>query len=179
MSVSVLFEVLVDRVETRKKCTILPLGYREDFRIKRFRRGQPLPPLCADLFLHLRGAPLDELVRDGLVADVRCLGLLDCQWGRCDAILSEGRATLPRLARIPDGFVTAYRRQSRTGDDPAAGLASIEALFVAAAFLGHWDESLLREYHFGAAFLAANEASFIRYGLRPAAPDPAAPAGED
>ena len=162
-----LFEVLVDRVESRKKCTILPLDYRADFVIKRFARGKALPPITADLFLHLDGAPLDALARQGALANVRCLGLLDCQWGRCAAILSEGRAVLPTLARIPDGFRTAYRRQSRTGQDPDAGLASIEALFIGAAFLGRWDPSLLREYHFGDAFLAGNTASFARYGLGP------------
>lgn len=160
-----IFEVLVDRVESRKKCTILPLDDRPDFVIKRFSRGKPLPPITADLFLHLQGAPLDELARAGALAGVRSLGLLDCQWGRCEAILREGRAVLPRLARIPEGFESAYPRQSRSGLDPDDGLASIEALFVAAAFLGHWDVTLLREYHFGDAFLVANRAAFERYGL--------------
>ena len=35
-------EILVDRAENPAKCSILPLAYREDFRIVMFRRGEPL-----------------------------------------------------------------------------------------------------------------------------------------
>ena len=73
---------------------------------------------------------------------------------------------LPRLARIPDGFVTAYPRRNKEGNDPEAGLATIEALFIAAAFLGNWDESLLDKYHFQNSFLEINREIFERFGLR-------------
>jgi pre-rRNA-processing protein TSR3 len=72
---------------------------------------------------------------------------------------------LPKLVRIPDGFVTAYPRRNKEGNDPGEGLATIEALFIAAAFLGFWDETLLEKYYFKDAFLKENEALWKKYGL--------------
>ena len=40
-------------------------------------------------------------------------------------------------------------------DDPGAGLASIEALYLARALLGDRDPSLLAGYHWREPFLAA------------------------
>ena len=72
---------------------------------------------------------------------------------------------LPELVRIPDGFQTSYLRRNKRNLDPDNGLATIEALFIAAAFLGEWDESLLREYAMGAEFLRVNAPQFERHGL--------------
>jgi hypothetical protein len=74
---------------------------------------------------------------------------------------------LPRLVRIPEGFTTAYARRNKEGKDPDAGLATIEALFIAAAFLGFWDESLLEKYYFKSEFLKGNEALWRKYRLGP------------
>jgi pre-rRNA-processing protein TSR3 len=61
-------------------------------------------------------------------------------------------APLPRS--IPAGVATAYPRTSKVFDDPAGGLASIEALFLARALLGDRDPSLLDGYHWKEDFLA-------------------------
>ena len=179
------YELLVDRDEQAHKCTILPLAYRADFAIRRFHMKAALPPLRAELLLHMDGESLDLLVptlraeraaRGGGAAEplVQSLALIDCVWKRCGRILELIERPLPRLARVPAGFLTAYPRRNKQNLDPADGLATIEALFIAAAFLDVWDESLLKEYHFGARFLAINVPVFARYGLGP--PRPAAPA---
>lgn len=164
------FEILVDRSETVAKCTILPLAYRPDFDIVRFPRGKPLPPLKGDLLLHHEGESLATLAPKLAVPGERQLLLssVDCVWKRLPLILGWIERPWPTLARIPDGFVTAYPRKNKQNLDPEGGLATIEALFIAAAFLGHWDETLLKEYHFGPAFLADNRAVFARYGVLPA-----------
>lgn len=61
-------------------------------------------------------------------------------------------APIPRS--IPAGIATAYPRTSKVFDDPAGGLASIEALFLARAMLGDRDPALLAGYHWRDDFLA-------------------------
>jgi pre-rRNA-processing protein TSR3 len=163
------FEVLVDRTERLGKCTILPLNAHPAVDIVRFPRGQKLPPLAGALLLHPAGAPLDELPR-GAYGAAPVLSVIDCRWKRLPSIVRAITAPLPRLARIPDGFVTAYPRRNKKDLDPDAGLATIEAVFIAGAFLGRWDETLLAHYVFAAAFLAQNRSAFAHYGLLPIKP---------
>ena len=160
------YEVLVDRSENPRKCTVQPLHYRPDFALRRFTRGRPIGQLTAALLLHIDGAPLDQMRTAGALGSVRSVAVIDCHWKRCAAIMMQLSRPLPTLARIPDGFVTAYPRRNMKGEDPEGGLATIEAIFIAAAFLGTWDETLLKEYHFAAAFLAENAAAWDRYGLK-------------
>lgn len=159
------FEILVDRSEKPEKCTILPLAYRPDFRIVRFPRGVQLKPLVGDLLLHPEGESLATLAPK--LGPIRVLSSIDCVWKRLPNILNCVGKPLPMLAGLPPEFVTTYPRRNKQNLDPEGGLATIEALFIAAAFLGHWDETLLKEYHFGAAFLVANATTFARYGLGP------------
>lgn len=58
------------------------------------------------------------------------------------------RRSLPRAVR------TAYPRVSRVFEDPANGLASVEALYAALRMLGHEDASLLDGYRWKDEFLA-------------------------
>ena len=55
---------------------------------------------------------------------------------------------------IPGHVRTAYPRSSKVFADPAGGLASIEALYLARKLLGDDDPSLLDGYHWKDAFLA-------------------------
>ncbi|GAC57084.1 hypothetical protein GOHSU_16_00405 [Gordonia hirsuta DSM 44140 = NBRC 16056] len=168
------FEVVVDRTERVQKCTILPLAYRDDFEIRRVRRGAPVEPLTGDLLLHPDGESLATLGPRLIAAGpVGRLSAIDCIWKQLDGFLSCIGRPLPQPAAIPPGFVTAYPRKNKVDLDPDGGLATIEALFIAAAFLGVWDETLLAEYYFGPAFLEANREVFARYGLGPDAPEPA------
>ncbi|MBI5505149.1 MAG: hypothetical protein HY899_10140 [Deltaproteobacteria bacterium] len=157
----------MDRTERPNKCSILPLGYRGDFRIVRFDRRRPIPPLTGSLLLHPDGVALSRSTADGLASrDAIVLCAVDCNWKRLKPVVDRIVAPLPPRVRVPDGFQTAYRRRSKYYLDPESGLATIEALFIASAFLGVWDESLLREYTMAAEFLSVNAAAFERHGLR-------------
>lgn len=169
------YEILVDRTERPKKCSILPLGYRSDFRIVRFDRRYPIASLTGSLLLHPDGVPLckstaERLTRPGPVV----LSAVDCNWMRLGKVMGRIVGPLPPLVRIPHGFQSLYRRRNKQNLDPESGLATIEALFVAAALLGLWDESLLREYAMAAEFLGVNAPLFEHHGLGPVAVEVAA-----
>ncbi len=155
------YEIIVDHSETSKKCTILPLSYRDDFSIRRYVPNRVLMPLSADVLLHPDGVPLDQLSKPKAIK----IAALDCIWRRLEAILKGLKGPIPTLVSIPAGFETAYPRESKDSSDPSRGLATIEALFITAAFLGRWDVSLLDKYYFGDAFLTRNMAVFQEYGL--------------
>ena len=63
-----------------------------------------------------------------------------------------------RLERrsLPRELVTAYPRRSKLNRDPDEGLASVEALFLAAAILGEPEPDLLRHYCWSGEFLERN-----------------------
>lgn len=83
----------------------------------------------------------------------RPLLLLDATW-RWLPVLRSGVTGAVVERSIPPGLTTAYPRTSKLFDDPAAGLASVEALYAARALLGDDDPSLLEGYHWREAFLA-------------------------
>src|SRR5262245_23220486 len=109
---ALLFEVLVDRNENPRKCTVQPLAYRADFALRRFGRGEPVGRLTADILLHMDGEPLDRLS-----APARSVAVIDCHWKRCASIMARLEPPWPRLARIPGGFQTAYPRKNLDGKD--------------------------------------------------------------
>ncbi len=154
------YEIIVDHGETPNKCTILPLAYRSDFRI--FRPKDP-KTLQAEVLLHPEGRCLSEWKQSSL-ASAR-LAAIDCVWRRLDPILDALSEQPPHRFKIPQGFVTAYPRVSKKDYDPEGGLATIEAIFIAAAFMGSWDLSLLREYFFADEFLRLNESLFRHYEI--------------
>ncbi len=154
------YEIIVDHSETANKCTILPLSYRADFHIDRRRLSHTL---SADILLHPNGLPLPQFIM--VQPRVQRLAAIDCIWRRLDPILERLEHPHPHLVRIPEQFVTAYPRRSRKDFDPDGGLATIEALFIAAAFVGTWDLSLLREYFFAEKFLELNAAAFRHFGI--------------
>lgn len=161
------YEVLVDRTERPKKCSILPLGYRSDFRIVRFDRRRPILPLTGSLLLHPDGVPLSRLTAGQFPSrDAITLSAIDCNWKRLETVVSRITGPLPPRVRVPDGFQTLYPRRNKRNLDPETGLATIEALFIASVFLGVWDESLLREYPMADEFLRVNVPVFARHGFR-------------
>ena len=160
------YEVIVDHKETAKKCTILPLRYREDFQISRFHGDKFKGPLTADVLLHPDGVSMDQL-EPAVKKSVTKIAALDCVWRRLEMIVRGIGEPVPTLVKIPDGFETAYPRKSKLIVDPSGGFATIEAIFIAAAFLGHWDTSLLKEYYFGDRFLEMNKDVFQNYQILP------------
>lgn len=154
------YEIIVDHGETSNKCTILPLKYRSDFHIHQVPSS--FSPQ-AEILLHPKGLALNTFVESK--PRIERVAAVDCIWRRLEPILQEIQAPHIQVS-IPDGFVSAYPRVSKKDHDPSGGLATIEALFIAAAFLGHWDLTLLREYFFAEKFLEMNQAVFYDYGLR-------------
>ncbi|MFN3241554.1 MAG: hypothetical protein ACE37K_08580 [Planctomycetota bacterium] len=127
---------------------------------------------CSLRFLHdrpemtfLRGKPELQFDATGfllLAVDAPPLSLDDA--GHPLLLLDSTWRWLPQLEAcvvgnpirrsIPGGLRTAYPRVSKVFDDPAAGLASIEALYVARKLLGDDDPALLEGYHWQQDFLA-------------------------
>ena len=135
--------------ENRAKCSLEPLRGRADLRFVKFAPGLELE-LGGYVRLAVDGEPLTAADRElGLL-------LLDGNWRRADPMNRE-------FARVPGrslrGFKTAYPRTSKLRTDPAEGLASVEALFIALTILGRPTAGLLDGYRWRAAFLAANALS--------------------
>ncbi len=163
------YEVVIDSQETANKCTIAPLAFRPDFHLFRAKGGTMLGPLQSTLLLHHKGDCLLE-VRKG-IGEVHGIAAIDCVWSQLNNLSSRIQGALPQLVRIPQGFVTAYPRRSEKNTDPTEGLATIEAIFVVSALLGHWDASLFSHYYFGRQFVELNSSRFLELGI-PQAIDP-------
>jgi pre-rRNA-processing protein TSR3 len=157
------YEVLMDKRENPRKCTIHPIKDRADFYVRYFSKNRPIAAFGADCLLHVDGEDLSEIDTSGL----KSLGLIDCTWKKVAPTMQRVAQPLPKLVRIPEGFVTAYPRRNAEGKDPDEGLATIEALFIAAAFLGFWDETLLEKYYFGSEFIKINDALWRKFKLGP------------
>lgn len=128
---------------------------------------------CSLRFLHDRPEMTFLRARPGFTFDatgflllaVDCPPLGPADHGRPLLLLDSTWRWLPQLRgcvvgtpierSIPAGVVTAYPRTSRLFADPPAGLASIEALFVARLLLGDRDPTLLTGYHWREQFLAS------------------------
>lgn len=132
--------------ERISKCSLRFLHDRPEMT---FLRGKPELKFDATNFLLLAvDAPPMSLEDAG-----HPLLLLDSTW-RWLPQLEECVVGEPIRRSIPGGLRTAYPRVSKVFDDPAAGLASIEALYVARKLLGDDDPELLEGYHWKDDFLA-------------------------
>jgi pre-rRNA-processing protein TSR3 len=147
--------VLRDPKESARKCSLTPLRGRSDVEFVEWRGGVTLDADGMTL-LHVEGQPLSR--EDGGWP----LLLLDASWKKVGRMARALRGT-PRRRSIPEGFVTAYPRRSKTFPDPASGLASVEALFAASVVLGVPDGSLLDGYPFARTFLARNADLLARF----------------
>jgi pre-rRNA-processing protein TSR3 len=157
------YEILMDKRENPRKCTIHPLKQRPDFRLRYFSGNRPIPAFSADCLLHVNGEDLSQIP----AGSFRSLGLIDCTWKKVPGVLQRLEKPLPRLVSFPAGFATAYPRRNQEGLDPGEGLATIEPLFIASAFLGFWDETLLEKYYFKQDFLTSNEGYWKKFRLGP------------
>jgi pre-rRNA-processing protein TSR3 len=131
--------------ERRSKCSLEPLRGRPDLHFRTFRPGLQVP---ADGFLLLEvGAPVLTPADAGLP-----LLLLDSTW-RLLPKLQQALTGKPRRRSLPPEVQTAYPRQSKLSPDPAAGLASVEALFLARRLQSRSTSGLLKAYPWRDAFL--------------------------
>lgn len=132
--------------ENRRKCSIEPLRGREGFEFWNFPQRGP-QPLQGYVRLGLGGPQLcHEDVSRGLL-------LLDGSW-RWAARMEADYADVPVRSLGP--WLTAYPRVSKLFDDPAAGLATIEALFAALTQMGRPTQGLLDSYRWREEFLRLN-----------------------
>ncbi len=132
--------------ENPKKCSILPIKGRPDVVFHVYPLRQPLD-FTGYVRLAAEGPALSVADRDmGIL-------LIDGSWRRAEEMT-------PAFAHVPprslSGYITAYPRVSRLGTDPAVGLASIEALFIAYHLLGRPTKGLLDHYHWKNEFLTLN-----------------------
>jgi pre-rRNA-processing protein TSR3 len=139
--------ILRDPRESAAKCSLTPLRRRAGVR---FVDYHPDRRLAAGG--HVLLDPAGELLTE---ADGgRDLLLVDCSWRRVPQLLRTVEGRLFRR-RLP-AWETAYPRRSKTFEDPARGLASVEALYVASVVLGEPRPELLDEYRWREEFLARN-----------------------
>src|SRR5438552_9672916 len=142
--------------ENPKKCTVLPLKGRADL-VFLTHPVRQRPDLCGYIRLAAEGPPLSE-------ADAACgILLIDASWRWAEAMTRDYLDVPPRSLQ---GYHTAYPRTSKQGTDPANGLASVEALFLAYHILRRPTEGLLDHYRWAAEFLRANSIG-ERWGLPP------------
>lgn len=133
------------------KCSLRFLHDRPEMTFLRAKPGFSFDATGFTL-LAVDGAPLSPADAD------RPLLLLDSTWRWLPQLLACVRGE-PVRRSIPGGVRTAYPRVSKVFDDPEAGLASIEALYLARRLLGDDDPSLLDGYHWRDAFLAGLDAA--------------------
>lgn len=141
--------ILRDPRESVAKCSLTPLRGLPGVR---FVEYGPTRRVDAGerVLLHPEGGELSPADRG------RGLFLIDCAWRRVPSLLRSVDGVLhPR--RLPV-FTSAYPRKSKLFADPAAGLASVEALYVATLLLGAPRPVLLQHYRWRDEFLAANRA---------------------
>ncbi|WP_372367915.1 hypothetical protein [Candidatus Uabimicrobium sp. HlEnr_7] len=141
--------------ESKQKCTIYPLNYREDLR---FINAGSLNNYDYDgyLLLHVDGEPLSLADKDFPLL------LVDASWRWADKIFTNSKiACLQR--RSISGFITAYPRKSKKYNDPESGLASVEALYISSLMRGKEDLSLLDHYYWKQQFLEENNNIIATY----------------
>jgi pre-rRNA-processing protein TSR3 len=130
--------------ERLAKCSLTPLHGRPEITFLR-ARGQFRFDASGFILLSV-GAPVLSAADAGPP-----LLLLDSTWRNLPALVRRIDGT-PILRSLPPEVRTAYPRVSKVSEDPSAGLASVEALYLARRILGDDDPSLLAAYHWREAF---------------------------
>ena len=131
-------------MENRAKCSLTPLEGRPGFRFHTAGDGFSLDGSGHTLLA--LDAPAISPADAG-----RPLLLLDSTWRHLPTL--RACVTGEPAARSLPPVTTAYPRVSKLFQDPAAGLASVEALYLAARLLGERDDSLLDGYRWRETFL--------------------------
>lgn len=138
--------------ENLKKCSLRGLEGRSDFYFLKYPSSH-LPDLSNYILLAIDGEPLS--INDSASG----LFLLDATWRytiKMRAFVEKTVGQPIKTRSIPGEFRTAYPRYQTECSDPDAGLASIEALYVAYKVTGRDPSGLLENYHWKEAFLEKN-----------------------
>ena len=132
--------------ERVQKCSVWPLRERSDLLFLQYP-VQSLPDLTRYVRLAVDGPPLSPAdAESGLL-------LLDGSW-RWAEVMTKAFAYVP--PRSLSGWKTAYPRVSKMYEDPAEGLATVEALYLAHHILGRPTAGVLEFYRWGEEFLRRN-----------------------
>jgi pre-rRNA-processing protein TSR3 len=138
--------VVVHPKENLRKCSLWPVRYRKDFVFVPYQRGMGLR-LDGYVRLPVIGPPLTP-------EDASCgLVVLDGSWRWVASMEADFRDVPPRSLQ---GFRTAYPRVSKLYQDPAEGLASVEAVYIAYRLLRRPTQGLLAHYRWAVEFLESN-----------------------
>ncbi len=134
------------RTEKTRKCSVFPLKGLDGFVFYGFPLREKLE-LDGYVRLGIGGTPLGaQDVDKGLL-------ILDSSWRRVGAMEREF-AEVPVRGLPP--LRTAFPRLSKCHEDPAAGLATVEALYAALTLLGRDTTSVLDHYRWRGQFLELN-----------------------
>ena len=139
--------------ERRSKCTVEPLRGRPGFVFWKWPRRGP-EPLAGYVRLGIDGPELSSQDAD------RGLLVLDGTW-KLASKMEPDFADLP-IRRLPGHWRSAYPRVSKLTEDPASGLATIEAIYAAYRILGRDTTGLLDDYYWKEEFLSRNAQSIER-----------------
>jgi len=139
--------ILRDPRESTKKCSLTPLRGTPGVRLVNYHPERRLEAAGRVLL-----DPDGELLTAEDAG--RGLFLIDCAWRRVPQLLRSVDGE-PLRRRLPE-LATAYPRKSSTFEDPATGLASIEALYAAVCLLQGPRPELLASYPWRDEFLAKN-----------------------
>ena len=138
--------IVVHPKERRSKCTVAPLRGREGFVFQKYPNVSIDSP--ADYVrLGFEGPLLRTADAD------KGLLVLDGTW-RLAGKMEQDVRDIP--VRSLPAVQTAYPRVSKLYDDPAGGLATIEAIYVAYHLLDREADGLLDGYRWAAEFLRRN-----------------------
>jgi pre-rRNA-processing protein TSR3 len=139
--------ILRDPRESAAKCSLTPLRGMPRIQFQRWQIERRFE-VGRRILLHPDGEVLSAAdAGPGLL-------LIDCAWRRLPRILASVDGELV-TRRLPP-FSSAYPRKSKLFEDPAGGLASVEALYAALALLGDPRPELLGGYRWREAFMQAN-----------------------
>ncbi len=145
--------IVYHRAEKRSKCSVEPLRQTGEYIFWRYpKRGTE--SLDGYVRLGIGGEQLSPNDHD------RGLVLLDGSW-RWAEKMEKSYSGLPVRSLGP--WQTAYPRHSRVFEDPAEGLATIEALYAALCQMGRREDDLLVSYHWGNEFLERNRELIERF----------------
>lgn len=149
--------VLRHQRENLKKCSLRGLEKRDDCKFFTYPTSI-LPDTSNHFLLAMDAPPLQSSDKD------KGIFLLDATWRYAEKMLKfvESKKVIEKRS-IPSGFRTAYPRRQDDCPDPEAGLASIEALYIANTILGRNVEGLLDGYHWKEQFLNKNAELFGFY----------------
>ncbi len=138
--------LIIHPKENRVKCSLEPLRGRPDLCFVDFSPKHPIE-LPGYVRLSVAGPPLSDAdANSGIL-------LIDGSW-RHAARIHEQFAAVPPLSLA--GFRTAYPRVSKLFHDPAEGLASVEAIYIAYRILRRPTDGLLDTYFWREQFLRLN-----------------------